>query len=111
MEAKLAERTPPIFPETRSAGFVSDIDLHGIGRILDSKEGKSFMSREDIVYLAFNTSKAIMIGDKYTVFRPSELIRHPVTNQKDGQEVPNYWQCPDHRSTWKFFHGKGHRGF
>jgi LysM repeat protein len=86
MEAKLAERTPPFFPETRSAGFVSDIELHGIGRILDSKEGKSFMSREDIVYLAFNTSKAIMIGDKYTVFRPSELIRHPVTSQKVGRK-------------------------
>ena len=85
-EAKSLESKPPFFPETRSAGFVSDIDLYGIGKILDSKEGKSFMSREDIVYLAFNTSKPIMIGDKYTVFRPDELLRHPVTAQKIGRK-------------------------
>lgn len=86
VEAKVTEGKPPFFPETRSAGFFSNIDLKGIGMILDSKEGKSFMSREDIVYLAFNTSKPVMIGDKYTVFRPSEVIRHPVTDRTVGRK-------------------------
>src|SRR4030042_6251798 len=64
-EEKPTEAKPTFFPEARSAGFLSKIDLQGMGIILDSKEGKTFMSQEDIVYLAFKTSKQIMIGDKY----------------------------------------------
>jgi LysM repeat protein len=86
VEAKPAEAKPIFFPEARSAGFLSEIDLQGIGIILDSKEGKSLMSQEDIVYLAFKTSKPIMIGDKYTVFRASEVVKHPVTDKKIGMK-------------------------
>ena len=83
----VVEAKPTFFPEVRSAGFLSEIDLQGIGIIIDSKEGKSLMSQEDIVYLAFNRSKSIMIGDKYTVFRVSEEVRHPVTDQKIGKKI------------------------
>jgi hypothetical protein len=61
--------------------------LPGIGIVLDSKEGKVLMSEEDIVYLAFKTSEPIMIGDKFTVFRASEEVRHPVTDQKIGKKI------------------------
>ncbi len=44
------------------------------------------MAEGDIVYLAFRTSEPVMIGNKYTVFRSSELIRHPVTDQKIGRK-------------------------
>ncbi|MGA2465093.1 MAG: LysM peptidoglycan-binding domain-containing protein [Thermodesulfobacteriota bacterium] len=81
-EAKPAEEKPTFFQDVRSAGFLSDVNLRGIGIILDSKEGKNLMALNDIVYLAFKTSKPIMIGDKYTVFRASEVVRHPVTDQK-----------------------------
>ncbi len=83
----VVEAKPIFFPEARSAGFLSDIEFPGIGIILDSKEGKSLMSQEDIVYLAFKTSKPIMIGDKYTVFRASEVVKHPVTDQKIGKKI------------------------
>jgi len=86
VEAKPTEAKPTFFPEARSAGFLSEIDLQGIGIILDSKEGKTLMSQEDIVYLAFKTSKPIMIGDKYTVFRAVEVVKHPVTDQKIGKK-------------------------
>ena len=86
-EAKPVEIKAKAFPEVRSAGFLSSIDFRGIGIILDSKEGKNLMSQGDIVYLAFKTSKPIMIGDKYTVFRASEVVRHPVTNQDIGKKI------------------------
>ena len=86
-EVKPVEVKPPFFPETRSAGFLSDIEFPGIGIILDSKEGKSLISQEDIVYLAFKTSKTVMIGDKYTVFRATEVVRHPITDQKIGKKI------------------------
>ncbi len=63
---------------------MSDIGYHGIGIILESKEGKTLMAEGDILYLAFKTSEPILIGNKYTVFRASEEIRHPVTQKKVG---------------------------
>lgn len=81
-EVKPVEEKPPVFPEIRSAGFISDIDYQGIGIILEGKEDKTFMAKGDIVYLAFKTSEPIFIGNKYTVFRSSGEISHPVTQKK-----------------------------
>ena len=83
--AKVEEK-PLYFPEIRDAGFMSDIPYRGIGVVLESKEGKSLMSGGDIVYLAFKTSESILIGNKYTVFRVSEEIRHPMTDIKVGRK-------------------------
>jgi len=83
--AKVEEK-PLYFSEIRDAGFMSDIPYRGIGIVLESKEGKSLMSRGDIVYLAFKTSESILIGNKYTVFRVSEEIRHPMTDKKVGRK-------------------------
>lgn len=77
---------PPVFPEIRSAGFISDVEYRGIGIIIESKEGKSLMAEGDIIYLAFKTSGPVSIGNKYTVFRPSEIIRHPITDKKVGRK-------------------------
>jgi len=79
------EEKPLGFPEIRSAGFMSDIDFKGIGIVLESKEGKNLMSEDDIVYLTFKTSGSILIGDKYTIFRASEEIKHPVTDKRIGR--------------------------
>jgi hypothetical protein len=73
------------FNELRSAGFFSDIDYRGIGIIVESKEGKTLMAEGDIAYLAFNTSEPVSIGNKYTVFRASDLVTHPVTGKKIGR--------------------------
>jgi hypothetical protein len=81
-EKKPVEEKPLVFPEIRSAGFISDIEYQGIGIILDNREGKNLMAEGDIIYLAFKTSEPILIGNKYTVFRASEIIRHPVTEKK-----------------------------
>lgn len=74
------------FREIRSAGFMSDIEYRGIGIVMESKEGKSLMSGGDIIYVAFRTSEPVSIGDKYTIFRAAEEIRHPVTERKIGRK-------------------------
>jgi len=79
---KPEEEKPLVFPETKSAGFLSDVDYRGIGIVLESKEGKSMMSKGDIVHVTFRTFDPILIGNIYTVFRASELIKHPVTDKK-----------------------------
>ena len=81
-----AEGKRVYFREIRSAGFMSDIEYRGIGIVLESREGKSLMSAGDIVYLAFRTSGPISIGEKYTIFRAAEEIRHPVTEKRIGRK-------------------------
>ena len=83
--AKVEEK-PLYFPEVRSAGFMSDIPYRGIGIVLEGKEGKTIMSAGDIVYLAFRTSEPILVGNKYTVFRASDEIRHPITEKLIGRK-------------------------
>jgi hypothetical protein len=79
---KPEEGKPMVFPEIKSAGFLSDVDYRGIGIVLESKEGKSVMGTGDIVHVTFKTFDPILIGNIYTVFRASELIKHPVTDKK-----------------------------
>jgi hypothetical protein len=83
-EAKAApvDEKPAYFSEIRSAGFLSALEYRGIGIVLESKEGKNLMSAGDIVYLALKTSESISVGNKFTVFRASEEIRHPITEKR-----------------------------
>ncbi len=82
----MAEKKRPYFGEIRSAGFMSDIEYRGIGIVLESREGKNLMAWGDVIYLTFKTSGPISIGDKYTIFRPGEEIRHPVTAKRIGRK-------------------------
>jgi hypothetical protein len=86
VEPAPVEEKPDYFPEIRSAGFMSYLDYQGIGIILESMEGKNLMAEGDIVYLAMKTSEPILIGNKYTVFRASREIRHPVTERRIGRK-------------------------
>ncbi|MDI6765101.1 MAG: LysM peptidoglycan-binding domain-containing protein, partial [Thermodesulfobacteriota bacterium] len=86
----IAEKKPveekKVIPEIRSAGFIAGFDYKGIGIILDNKEGKNLMAEGDVLYLAFKTAETISIGNKYTVFRASDIIRDPATEKKIGRK-------------------------
>ena len=73
------------WPDIRSAGFFSDLGHKGIGIVLDSREGKNLMSEGDIVYLTFKSAEPVLVGNKYTVFRASEPLIHPVTGKSIGR--------------------------
>ncbi len=81
-----AEEKPIGYPEIRSAGFISDIEYRGIGIVLESLEGKNLMAEGDIIYLAMKTSEPILIGDKYTIFRASRELNHPITEKRVGRK-------------------------
>ncbi|MGQ9646240.1 MAG: LysM peptidoglycan-binding domain-containing protein [Thermodesulfobacteriota bacterium] len=86
LEERPLEERPAVFPEVRSAGFVGDINFRGIGMILDNRDGKNLLSEGDIVYMAFRTVDPVMVGNKYTIFRPDRYVRHPVTKRKIGMK-------------------------
>ena len=44
------------------------------------------MAEGDVLYLAFKTTEPISIGNKYTVFKASDIIRDPVTEKKIGRK-------------------------
>lgn len=75
-----------VYPEVRSAGFIAGIDYKGIGYVLDNREGKNLMAEGDVIFLAFKTSEKILIGNRYTIFRASDVIRDPVTLKKIGRK-------------------------
>ncbi len=77
---------PPYFSEIRSAGFMSNLEYRGIGIVLESKEGKNMMSAGDILYVTVRSADSIAIGNKYTVFRPGDEVRHPVTEKRIGRK-------------------------
>lgn len=73
-------------PEIRSAGFIAGFNYQGIGFVLDNKEGKNLMAEGDVLYLSFKTSEPVAIGNKYTIFRASDIVRDPVTAKKIGRK-------------------------
>ena len=75
-----------VHPEIRSAGFIASFDYKGIGIILDNREGKNLMAEGDVLYLAFKATEPISIGNKYTVFKASDIILDPVTEKKIGRK-------------------------
>ncbi|MGQ9508365.1 MAG: LysM peptidoglycan-binding domain-containing protein [Thermodesulfobacteriota bacterium] len=75
-----------VFPEIRSAGFIGDLKHSGIGVVLDSKEGKNLMAEGDIAYLAFKTNESVLVGNKYTLIRASDVIHDPLTQKKIGRK-------------------------
>jgi hypothetical protein len=85
-EEKPVEERPGVFPEVRSAGFVGDVNLRGIGVILENRDGKKLLSEGDIIYMAFRRAGPVMVGNKYTVFRPQKYVTHPVTKRKIGMK-------------------------
>ena len=111
-EVKPPEEKPVGWPDTRSAGFVSDVEFAGIGVILDSKEGKRLMAEGDITYLGFKTDEQVLVGDRYTVFKgDQDLIRHPLTGEKVGRKfiIKGNMQVID--MLRRLLHGKGDRVF
>ena len=85
-ELKPVEVKPPSFYDVRDAGFFGDVDYPGIGVIIESKHEKNLLATDDIVFIAFKTSEPVMIGDKFTVFKPYPVVRNPMTGKKAGRK-------------------------
>ncbi len=106
-EKPIEEAAPPVRPpevalkpeaippaEERRAGFLTKEEFPGIGVVVESKEtGRLLMAEGDIVYLAFKTRDPIEIGERFTIFRTSPVIKHPLTGENLGQKVSILGEC------------------
>lgn len=100
------EEKPFYVPDIRDAGFMSDVPYRGIGIVLEGKEGKNLMSAGDVIFLAFNTSEPVLIGNKYTVLRAGREIKHPITSRTIGRKYNIMGNIQIIDQNGRFFAGK-----
>jgi hypothetical protein len=86
------EAIPPT--EEQWAGFITKEEFSGIGVVVEPKErGRLIMAEGDIVYLAFKTKDPIEMGERFTIFRTSPMIKHPLTGENLGRKVSILGEC------------------
>ncbi len=80
--------------DARWPGFLTKEAFPGIGVVVDPKEsGRLIMGEGDIVYVAFRTRDPIEIGDRFTIFRTSPIIKNPLTGENLGRKVSILGDC------------------
>lgn len=106
-EKPVEEARPPVKPpkvvlkpegillrDARWPGFLTKEEFPSIGIVVEPKEsGRLIMAEGDIVYLAFRTRDPIEIGDRYTIFRTSRILKHPLTGENLGRKVSILGDC------------------
>jgi hypothetical protein len=71
----------------RQTGFIEPDELKNAGKIIASKEEKIMLGALDEAYVQMNKERPLAVGERYTIFRPLEDVKHPVTKRKLGTLV------------------------
>ncbi len=69
----------------RSSGMISARELSRSGSILDAQSKKVMLSVGDVIYLSLKESASP--GDLYSVFKPKQNIKHPITKVDLGNKI------------------------
>lgn len=93
-ETKLAslgeiEPPPPVFYYSRGGheGFISPDEWEHLGTILSSEPPKILLGEGDTVYTNVGWDDGARSGDRFTVFRTSKVVLHPLTGRRVGYKV------------------------
>jgi hypothetical protein len=68
-----------------SAGFVSPDESKDL--IVGSKDGKTILGYDDIVYVTIHSNEDAAIGDKFIIYKPLNKVKHPITGKDYGSLV------------------------
>ncbi len=69
-----------------SAGFVNQEETND--KIIGSfEESKSIYAYDDIVYVKIRSPEKVNIGDKFLIYMPLDLVKHPKTKQRFGRLI------------------------
>ena len=69
----------------RSSGMISASELSRSGSILDGQSKKVMLSVGDVIYITLK--EPANPGDLYSVFKPKQKIKHPVTKANLGNKI------------------------
>jgi hypothetical protein len=83
------EPPPPVYYYSRGGteGFITPGEWEHMGTILTSEPTKILLGTGDIVFTNVGSKNGAGTGDKFTIFRTSKPVLHPVTGQKIGYKV------------------------
>ncbi len=83
------EPPPPVFYYSRGGheGFISPDEWEHMGTVLSSEPPKILLGEGDTLYVNVGWDDGVRAGDKFTVFRTSKDIFHPLTGRKIGYKV------------------------
>ncbi len=68
-----------------NAGFINQDETKD--RIIGSKEEKTYMSYDDIAFIALPSRKGAVPGEKFLIFTPLGKVKHPVTGKTYGKLI------------------------
>jgi LysM repeat protein len=74
----------------RQSGFVEPGELAQAGKIVGSKEEKLMLGTLDEAYVQFKKEHPFQVGERYTVYRPTRAVKHPLTGKYLGHMVEIY---------------------
>jgi len=68
-------------------GFIAPGEWEHMGTVISSDPSKILLGEGDIVYVNVGTQNGVQQGDKFTVFKSSKEVFHPVSGNKVGYKV------------------------
>jgi len=83
------EPPPPVLYYSRGGheGFIAPDEWEHMGTILSSDPPKILLGEGDTVYTNVGWDDGVRAGDKFTVFRTSKVVLHPITGRRVGYKV------------------------
>jgi len=71
----------------RQNGFVEPGELAQAGKIIGSKEEKLMLGTLDESYVQYKRERPFQIGERYTIYKPTRAVKHPITGKYLGHMV------------------------
>jgi LysM domain-containing protein len=71
----------------RQSGFVEPGELAQAGKIVGSKEEKLMLGTLDEAYVKMTGDRTFQVGERYTVYKPTRAVKHPLTGKLLGHMV------------------------
>jgi hypothetical protein len=71
----------------RQTGFVEPGELARAGKIVGSKEEKLMLGTLDEAYVEYKRDKPFQVGERYTIYKPTRAVKHPITGKLLGHMV------------------------
>ena len=77
----------------RQTGFVEPGELLQAGKIKASKEERSMLGALDEAYVEYPKEHPLVVGQRYTIYTPTQKVDHPLTHKYLGQLVEIFGEC------------------
>lgn len=78
-----------VYKETPSVGWIEAKEFERAGKITGSLDNRTLLGEQDMVYVNIGSSSGAKKGDLFSIFRVTELVKHPVTKKRLGYKILN----------------------